>query len=90
MVNPGAALKSTSSENGRSAAEKLLHVRRPGSSRPITRVQTGVRLAVSWPALALRASPRSTASATAMDCGSVKQTVAFQVHPAVTLPPALP
>ena len=27
MVNPGAALKSTSSENGRSAAEKLLRMR---------------------------------------------------------------
>ena len=27
MVNPGAALKSTSSENGRSVAEKLLRMR---------------------------------------------------------------
>ena len=27
MVNPGAALKSTSSENGRSAAEKLFRMR---------------------------------------------------------------
>ena len=48
-------------------------------------VQTGVILLTSSPASSRRRSPRSTASPTASACGTVKQTVAFTVTPAVVI-----
>ncbi len=44
-------------------------------------VQTGPIVAIVFPSRSRRLSPRSTASATAMHCGSVKQTVALMLTP---------
>ena len=44
-------------------------------------VQTGPMVLVSSPAASRRFSPRSTASATATHCGSVKETVALMLMP---------
>ena len=51
------------------------------SRRPTMIVQTGPIEAISLPSLSRRRSPRSTASATAMHWGRVKQTVAFTLRP---------
>jgi hypothetical protein len=44
-------------------------------------VQMGPMVAISLPSLSLRFKPRSTASATAMHCGRVKDTVALMLMP---------
>jgi hypothetical protein len=51
------------------------------SVRPIMIVQTGRMLLMSLPSAARRFSPRSTASATAIACGTVKLTVALTLTP---------
>jgi hypothetical protein len=47
-------------------------------------VHTGDILEVSPPACSRRRNPRSTASATAIDCGTVKHTVALMLTPVMT------
>jgi len=44
-------------------------------------VQTGPIVRISSPSFSRRARPRSTASATAMACGKVKETVALMLTP---------
>ena len=51
------------------------------SSRPTIIVQTGPMAVMSLPSCSRRFSPRSTASATAMHCGKVKETVALMLMP---------
>ena len=51
------------------------------SRRPAVIVQTGRMLAVSPPSTSRRRMPRSTASATAVAWGTVKQTVALTLTP---------
>ncbi len=48
-------------------------------------VQTGDIVLTSSPASSRRRRPRSTASATASDCGTVKQTVALTLIPAAVM-----
>ena len=51
------------------------------SSRPTMIVQTGPIDLMSLPSISRRCRPRSTASATAMHCGRLKQTVALTLSP---------